>query len=530
MTYRVLVCDKLAPEGLAVLAAAEGVEFDDGGTLAPDKLVEKIGPYHGLIVRSGTRATAEAIAAAPNLRIIGRAGIGVDNIDVPSATSHGIVVMNTPGGNNVTTAEHTISMMLSVARSIPQATASMKAGKWEKNKFTGVELWNKTLGIVGVGNIGSLVAKRAQGLEMRVVAYDPFISAEAAARLGVELVTLDDLYARADFVSVHTPMTPETKGLINDQAFAKMKKGVRIVNCARGGIIDEAALERAIVSGKVAGAALDVLAQEPPPADHPLLKLEQVICTPHLGASTGEAQVNVSVAVAEQMVEYLVGGIIKNAVNVPSISAELLEVLTPYLILGEKLGALEAQLLTEAPIELSVEYAGDVTEYDVKPITLAVLRGLLNRVAEKGVVNYVNAPSIARERGLTVKEARTSQPRGYQNLVSVTAKTAKGTTEVAGAIFGRQVARLVKIGGFYLDAVPEGHILMLHNQDVPGVVGSVGMLLAREQINIARLELGRERVGGMAISLVHVDGIVSERVLDELRRLPSIVSAQLIEL
>jgi D-3-phosphoglycerate dehydrogenase / 2-oxoglutarate reductase len=530
MAYRVLVCDNLAPQGLAVLEAADGVEFDVSQSLKPAELAEKIGPYHALIVRSGTKATAEAIAAAPNLKVIGRAGIGVDNIDVPAATSHGIVVMNTPGGNNVTTAEHAISMMLSVARSIPQATASMKGGKWEKNKFTGVELCNKTLGIVGIGNIGSLVAKRARGLEMRVVAFDPFISNEAAAKLGVELVTLDELYARADFVSVHTPMTPETRGLISDQAFAKMKRGVRLINCARGGIVDEAALERAIAEGIVAGAALDVFAEEPPPKDHPLLKLDQVICTPHLGAATDEAQVNVSVAVAEQIVEYLTRGVIQNAVNVPSISAELLDVLTPYLILGEKLGSLQAQMLSDAPLELAVEYAGEVTEYDTKAITLAVLRGLMNRVVDSGVVNYVNAPSIARERGISVKESRTSQPRGYQNLVSVLVKTAKGTNEVSGAIFGRAVARLVKIGEFYLDAVPEGHIVMLHNQDVPGVVGSVGTLLAREQINIARLELGREKVGGMAISLIHVDGIVADSVLDELRRLPSIVSAQLIEL
>ena len=530
MAYRVLVCDKLAAPGVAVLDAADGVEYDQVASLNPDELVRRIGPYHGLLVRSGTRATAEVIAAAPNLKVIGRAGIGVDNIDVAAATKHGIVVMNTPGGNNVTTAEHAISMMLSLARSIPQATASMKAGKWEKNRFMGVELCNKTLGVVGVGNIGSLVAKRAQGLEMRVVAFDPFISAEAAARLGVELVSLDELYARADFISVHTPLTAETRGLIGDAAFAKMKRGVRLINCARGGIIDEAALEGAILSGQVSGAALDVFAEEPPPKDHPLLALDSVICTPHLGAATDEAQVNVSVAVAEQVVDYLTRGIIKNAINVPSISAELLDVLTPYLILGEKLGSLQAQLLTDAPLELTVEYAGDVTEYDTKAITLAVLRGLLNRVVEAGVVNYVNAPSIARDRGITVKESRSSQPKGYQNLLTVLVRTAKGNNEVAGAIFGRHVARLVKIAAFYLDAVPEGHILMLHNQDVPGVVGSVGTLLAREQINIARLELGRERVGGMAISLVHVDEVVPERVLDELRRLPSIVSAQLIEL
>jgi D-3-phosphoglycerate dehydrogenase len=530
MTARILVSDSLAPQGLAILKDAEGVEVDQVAGLTPLQLAERIGPYQGLIIRSGSKVTADVIQAAANLRVIGRAGIGVDNVDVPAATTRGIVVMNTPGGNNVTTAEHAVTMMLSLARSIPQATASMKAGKWEKNRFVGTEVCNKTLGIIGIGNIGSLVAERAAGLKMRVIAYDPFIAADKAARLGVDLCDLDDLYARADFISVHVPLIPETRNLIGPAAFAKMKRGVRIINCARGGIIDEAALAQAITSGVVAGAALDVFAQEPPPPDHPLLKLDQVICTPHLGAATDEAQINVSVAIAQQVVEFLRSGTIKNAVNVPSISAELLEVLSPYLTLGEKLGSLQAQLLTEAPRELAVEYAGDVVEYDVKPITLAVLRGLLERLVESGMVNYVNAPEIARQRGLAVTEARTSQPKGYQSQVAVTVKTLGGSMEVAGAVFGRHVARLVKIGSFYLDAVPEGYILMLHNRDVPGVVGLVGTILATHHINIARLELGRERVGGMAISLIHVDNVVPEGVLQELRRSPNIVSAQLIEL
>jgi D-3-phosphoglycerate dehydrogenase / 2-oxoglutarate reductase len=527
---RVLVSDKLSSQGLQILKAAPDIEVDNITGLTPQQLAEKIAPYHGLIVRSASTVTAEVIAAAQNLRVIGRAGIGVDNIDVAAATKKGIVVMNTPAGNNVTTAEHAISMMLALARSIPQATASMKSGKWEKGKFTGSEVFNKTLGIVGIGNIGSLVADRALGLKMRVIAYDPFISQQAAQRLGVEVVSLDELYARSDFISVHTPLNPETRGLIGTAAFAKMKKGVRIINCARGGIVDEEALAAAIGEGKVAGSALDVFSQEPPPADHPLLKLSQVICTPHLGAATDEAQVNVAVAIAHQVVNYLTHGVIQDAVNVPSISPELLEVLGPYLALCEKLGSLQGQLLTASPAEVAIEYAGEVADYDVKSLTLAVLRGLLMRVLESTMVNYVNAPTIARDRGIKIVESKTSQQKGFSNLVTVTINTAKGPSIVAGAIFGQRVIRLVRINDFYLDADPHGFILMLHNRDVPGVVGSVGMLLGEAKINIARLELGREHVGGMAISLIHVDDDIPDTVLERLRTLPSIVAAQLVRL
>jgi D-3-phosphoglycerate dehydrogenase / 2-oxoglutarate reductase len=527
---RVLISDKLASEGVEILRAAEGIGVDHLAGLSAEELVAKIPGYEALVIRSGTTVTAAVIAAASNLRVIGRAGIGVDNIDVEAATKRGIVVMNTPGGNNVTTAEHTIAMMLSLARSIPQATASMKAGKWEKGRFMGTEIFNKTLGIIGIGNIGGLVADRALGLHMKVIAYDPFIAPEAAGRLGVELVSLDELYARADFISVHTPLNPDTRNLVNAAAFAKMKKGVYLVDCARGGIVDEDQLAAAIQSGKVAGAALDVFAAEPPPPDLPLLRLPQVISTPHLGAATSEAQVNVAIAIAQQIVAYLQGGVIQNAVNVPSMSPELLEILTPYLTLGEKLGSLQAQLLSGAPRELHVEYAGEVTEHDVKAITLAVLRGLLNRVLEAGEVNYVNAGAIARDRGIKVVESMTSQAKGYSNSVTVSVTTSEGQTHVAGVVFGRRVVRLVRINDFYLEAVPEGHILMLHNRDVPGVVGAVGSLLGEAKINIAGLELGRERVGGMAISLIHVDELVPVPVLEKLRTLPQIVSAQLITL
>ena len=528
--YRVLVSDKLSAPGLQILREASDIDVDEVVGLKPPELAAKIGPYHGLIIRSGSTVTAEVIAAAANLRVIGRAGIGVDNIDVDAATKKGIVVMNTPGGNNITTAEHAISMMLALARSIPQATASMKSGKWEKGKFIGSEVCGKILGIVGIGNIGSLVADRAQGLKMRVLAFDPYISQEAAKRLGVELVSLDELYARSDFVSIHTPLNPETRGMVGAAAYAKMKKGVRIINCARGGIVDEDALAAAIRDGKVAGAALDVFSEEPPPPDHPLLQLPQVICTPHLGAATDEAQLNVAIAIAHQVVNYLTKGIIQDAVNVPSISPELLGVLGPYLILCEKLGSLQAQLMPAAPREVEIEYAGEVTNYDVKPLTLAVLRGFLNRVLESSAVNYVNAPTNARERGIKFVESKTSQPKGFLNLVTVNVTTDKGTSTVAGAIFGQRVIRLVRINDFFLDADPQGYILMLNNRDVPGVVGSVGTLLGEAKINIARLELGRERIGGMAISLIHVDDAIPADVLRKLRTQPNIVSAQLIKL
>jgi D-3-phosphoglycerate dehydrogenase len=528
--YRVLVSDKLSTQGLEILKSAPDVQVDNITGLKPPELAEKIGPYHGLIVRSASTVTAEVIAAAENLRVIGRAGVGVDNVNVDAATKRGIVVMNTPAGNNITTAEHAISMMLALARSIPQATASMKSGKWEKSRFTGSEVFNKTLGILGIGNIGSLVAERALGLKMRVIAYDPFISQQAAQRLGVELVSVDDLYARSDFISVHTPLNAETRGLVGATAFAKMKKGVRIINCARGGIVDEEALVAAINEGKVDGAAIDVFVKEPPPPDDPLLKLDQVIFTPHLGAATTEAQLNVAIAIAHQVVNYLTRGVIQDAVNVPSISPELLEVLGPYLTLCEKLGSLQGQVLTAAPDEVAIEYAGEVAQYDVKSLTLAVLRGLLARVVESTAVNYVNAPAIARERGIRIVESKASESKGFSNLVTVSINTTKGPSIVAGAVFGQHVVRLVRINDFYLDSSPEGFILMLHNRDVPGVVGAVGTLLGKAKVNIARLELGREKIGGMAISLIHVDGSIPDPVLEELRKLPDIVSAQLVRL
>jgi len=485
--------------------------------------------FHALIIRSGTKVTADVLEHADALRVIGRAGIGVDNVDVDAATKKGIVVMNTPGGSNVTTAEHAITMMLALARNVPQAAAGVKAGRWERERWLGTEVCNKVLGIIGLGNIGAIVAERALGLRMRVIAFDPFVTAEVAARLHVELVSLEDLYARADFITIHTPLTAETRGLIGRDSIARMKRGVRIINCARGGIVDEAALAAAIQDGQVAGAALDVLEKEPAPPDHPLLKLDQVICTPHLGAATGEAQVNVAVAIAAQVADFLCRGIIQNAVNVPSLSPEVLQVLRPYLLLAEKLGALEAQLLSEPPLEITVQASGEVAEREIRSLAAAVLRGLLGHLLD-ATVNYVNAPAIARDRGIKVIESRTPQTSEYVNSIRVAVRTATRSTAVEGAVFGADTVRITKIDAFRMEAVPEGHILLLHNRDVPGVVGRVGTLLGERGINIAGIELGRERVGGMALSLIHVDEPVEPEVLDALRNLPQVVTAQVLRL
>jgi D-3-phosphoglycerate dehydrogenase / 2-oxoglutarate reductase len=536
MPFRVLVSEALAPEGIAILRAEPDIAVDERGVLKRDEIVPIIGAYDAVIVRSGTKITQEVIAAAGNLKVIGRAGIGVDNVDVPAATRRGIVVMNTPGGNNVTTAEHAISMMLACARHIPQANASLRAGRWERARFLGTEVTGKTLGVLGLGNIGRVVVDRALGLQMKVVAHDPFVTEENKP-LEVELVSLDELLARSDFITVHVPLTNDTRGLIDAAALAKTRRGVRIVNCARGGIVDESALTEAIRSGHVAGAAFDVFAEEPPPADHALIQLDEVVATPHLGASTGEAQVNVAVAIAEQVVAFLKRGAIVSAVNMPALTPEQREVLGPFLVLGEKLGSLVAQLCSVdsrpcggAPVEVAIEYRGDVADYPTKTISAAIIRGLLVPILGSDL-NYVSAPVIARDRGIHVSETVSMQPADYRNRIGLRVRFSSGVThEVAGAVFGRATMRLVKLDSFFLEAVPEGYILMLYNRDVPGVVGQVGTLLGRHRVNIAGLELGRERIGGQAVSLFHVDDLVPDAVLAELRELPEIISAALIRL
>lgn len=536
MAHRVLISDELAPEGLAVFARHPSLEIDDRPGLSPSDLIRIIPEYDGLVIRSGTKVTADVIAAADRLKVIGRAGVGVDNVDVPAATRRGIVVMNTPGGNNVTTAEHALSLLLACARLIPQANASLRSGKWERTKFTGTEVTGKTLGVIGLGNIGRIVADRARGLQMKVIAHDPFVTEETKP-LGTDLVPLDELYARADFITVHVPLTADTRHLIDATAIAKMKRGVRIVNCARGGIVDEAALAEAIATGQVAGAALDVFEAEPPAADHPLVTLPQVVATPHLGASTGEAQVNVAIAIAEQIAAFLDHGTITSAVNMPALTAEQREFLGPFLSLGEKLGSLAFQLANVgadahagAPVAVAVEYSGDVVEQPTQAVTAAVLRGLLVPILGDEL-NYVSAPALARERGLRVEETTAGKPSDFRNRVVVRVRFSSGVDHlVAGAVFGHGVGRLVKLDDFFLEAVPEGHILMLYNRDVPGVVGKVGTLLGANGVNIARLELGRERIGGRAVSLFHVDELIPEAVLAELRKLPEVIAAGLLHL
>lgn len=535
MSYRVLVSDKLAPEGLERLEAEAEIEVDNQPGLSPEDLLQRIGDYDALVIRSGTKVTEEVLAKAEKLKVIGRAGIGVDNVDVPAATRRGIVVMNTPGGNNVTTAEHAISMALACARHIPAADASLRSGKWERGKFTGTEVTGKTFGVVGLGNIGRVVADRAAGLSMKVIAFDPFVT-EKTKPLEVELVALEELFARSDFISVHVPLTADTKNLIDAAAIERMRPGVRIINCARGGIVDEDALAEGIKSGKVAGAAVDVFVDEPPPAEHPLLNLPGVVVTPHLGASTGEAQTNVAVAIADQVGAFLCRGAITAAVNMPALTSEQREFLGPFLDLGEKLGSLVAQLgATEAeaagaPVSIDVEYKGEVADHGTKTVTAAILRGLLVPILGDEL-NYVSAPSIARERGISVQETISTQPGDYRNRISVSVEFASGARHVvAGAVFARRTVRLVKLNDFFLEAVPEGFILMLHNRDVPGVVGQVGTLLGKGHVNIAGLELGREGIGKRAVSLFHVDEPVPDAILDEVRELPEVLNAALLRL
>lgn len=526
---KVLIADDLSEKAVEVFKNRAGIHCDVLTKLTPGELREKIKDYHGLAVRSATKVTTEILEAAENLKVVGRAGIGVDNIDVAAATKRGVVVMNTPGGNTITTAEHSIAMMLALARNIPQATASMKKGKWEKKKFQGTELTGKTLGIVGVGNIGSIVASRALGLKMNVIAFDPYISTEAADKLGVTLVGLDELYKKSDFVSIHVPLTNETKNLVDKKAFAKMKKGVKLINCARGGILNEKDLADAIKKGLVSSAAVDVFETEPPPKDNPLLGLDEVIVTPHLGASTREAQENVAVAIAEQIADYLVEGTIRNALNVPSIPAELLASLGPYITMGEKLGSFQGQTLKGAIEEITVEYSGDVVDYDVAPITIACIKGILDQLLDQ-YVNFVNAPFVARERGIKVVEVKSSRAIDFASSVTIKVKTKDDEFLVEGALFGKKEPRIVRIDKFFLDAIPEGYLLVLHNEDKPGVIGNVGTLLGENNVNIARLHLGRQTVGGEAVSVWSIDTPLSRGLKDKLLKLPNIIAAKMVEL
>lgn len=520
---KVLVSDNIAPKGIEIMRNA-GLEVDVKTGLNPEELKACIGEYHGLVIRSATKVTADIIESAVNLKVIGRAGSGLDNVDKNAASKKGIVVMNTPGGNTITTAEHSIAMLFSVARLIPQANASMKAGKWEKKKFMGVELFNKTLGVVGLGNIGGQVAKRGQCLQMNVIAYDPFLNEERATSEGIRKVSLDELFEQSDFITIHTPMTAETKGVINARTIAKMKDGVRIINCARGGIVNEGDLYEAVKSGKVGGVALDVFEKEPP-ENNPLLTLDNVICTPHLGASTEEAQQNVALAVAEQVADYLVQGTIRNAVNFPSIPSDQVPRLQPYLTLAEKLGGFSSQIFEGGASEITVEYRGDAADINTAPVTMAALKGYLTPILLE-TVNFVNAPFIAKERGIEVRETKTEDAGDYHGLIGLRIKANGGEIYVAGTLFSKKDPRVILIDNFKVEIVPEGDLLLIHNNDKPGVIGNIGSLLGESNINIARMHFGRETAGGMAISVVSIDATPTSEIIDRIKNLPNILSVK----
>lgn len=527
---RVFVADDVSDSGLEPLRDA-GFVVDKKTGLGVEALRAELADSDGLVVRSETRVNSELMDAARKLRVIGRAGVGVDNIDVAAATARGIVVMNAPDGNTITTAEHTMALLVALARNVSQADSSVKEGKWERKRFIGVELQGKSLGIIGLGRIGRAVAARARAFGMKIVAHDPFISPEEARDLEIESVALDEVFSRADFLTVHTPLTSETRGIIGAQAFAKMKKGVRIINCARGGLVDEAALYEAIKSGAVAGAALDVFEQEPPPSDHPLLSLEEVIATPHLGASTTEAQEGVAFTVAEQMRDYLLTGALRGAVNVPSLGAKELSLLQPYLALAESLGRFQAQLVDSAVREVRMDFAGEMVELDAAPVTRAFLAGLLRDVSAR--VNVVNAFVIAEERRIAVT---TSYRRGGEMAQAIYTRVIGegGEHSVSGTVFGiaggGREGRITEINGFRIEAFPRGHMLVMHNRDVPGVIGRVGTILGERGINISEFHLGRRERGGEAMAVIEIDAPLDRETIDAIRSFAPVISARQIEL
>lgn len=524
---KIFVADDVSESGLEPLRTA-GFNVEKKTGLPFDQLSEAVRTSDGLIVRSETKVTAQVMDAAPRLRVIGRAGVGVDNIDVPAATARGIVVMNAPDGNTMTTAEHTIALLLALARRVPQANASLRAGRWDRKKYVGVELQGKTLGVIGLGRIGRVVARRAQSFGMSVVAYDPFVAPDQARDLDLEMASVDEVCARADFLTVHTPLTAETRGIIGPKAFAQMKKGVRVINCARGGLIDEKALYDAIKEGRVAGAALDVFEQEPPPADHPLVGLEEVIATPHLGASTKEAQEGVAVTVAEQMRDYLHTGALRGAVNAPALGAQELNVLSPYLALAESLGRFQAQLIDGAVKEVRLEYAGEVAEMEAAPITRSLLAGLLRDVSAR--VNVVNAFLIAEERGIDVTASYKHSSGEFAPAIRSRVISVNGEHVVSGALFGQNEGRITEIDGFRIEAIPSGHMVLMHNQDVPGVIGRVGTILGDGGVNISRFHLGRRERGGEAVAVIETDAPVGDQTLEALRSFEHVISARQIEL
>jgi len=528
--WRVLVSDEVAEEGLAVLREHPGVELVVKPGLAPEALRSELQQAEALLVRSATKVTADLLSGAPKLTVIGRAGVGVDNIDVEAATQRGIVVCNSPEGNTVAAAEHTMALMLALARNIPAANASVAAGEWKRGAFVGVELLNKTLGVIGLGKIGSEVALRASAFGMRVVGHDPFVAGDRAERLAAEVVDLPELLARSDFITIHVPQTRETQHLIGRDTLAKVKRGVRIINCSRGSVIDEAALADAIADGTVAGAGLDVFETEPP-AGSPLLGLKNVVLTPHLGASTAEAQLKVAVDVAQQVLDVLEGKPARSAVNVIPVSPEALRAIEFYLPLAEKLGSLQGQLAERPVRSVEMVYAGQLAEEDSRLLTRAFLKGLLSPVIDEPV-NLVNASIVAESRGLRVIESRSLHPEDYVSLITSRVSADDGERVIAGTLFGRREARIVRMDGYRVDFAPQGHMLVSMHIDKPGMIGHVGTILGRHGVNIAGMHVGRERPrpGGLSVMVLAVDGPIPPHVMEELRQVDGIKTAQLVEL
>ncbi|PHQ70239.1 MAG: phosphoglycerate dehydrogenase [Sneathiella sp.] len=519
---KVLISDKMSPRA-AEIFRDRGVEVDEITGMTPEELKACIGNYDGLAVRSSTKATAEIIAAATNLKVIGRAGIGVDNVDIPAATAAGICVMNTPFGNAITTAEHAIAMMFSLSRHIPAANKSTQEGKWEKSKFMGVEIYGKVLGVIGCGNIGSIVADRGIGLKMKVVAYDPFLSPERAVELGVEKLELDELFARADYISLHTPITDSTRNIINAENIAKMKQGVRIINCARGGLVVEEDLKAALESGHVAGAALDVYVVEPA-KENILFGLPNVVTTPHLGASTDEAQVNVAIQVAEQMADYLLLGSVTNALNMPSVSAEEAPKLRPYMDLATQLGGFAGQVTESGIKSVRIDYEGQAASLNTKPLTSIIIQGLLGPLLDS--VNMVNAPVVAKERGIDVTESYNDREDDYQTLIRLCITTEQQTRDIAGTLFGDNRPRIVSIKGINMEADLGPHMLYVTNEDKPGFIGALGSVLGGADVNIATFHLGRNEQRSEAIALIEIDSELSPATLETVRNLPHVAQVK----
>lgn len=524
----VLVADDLSAEAVRILRDA-GLEVDVKVGLPAAELEAIVGGYDGLAVRSATKVTAKLLERATRLRVVGRAGVGVDNVDLDAATRRGVVVMNTPGGSAITVAELALAMIMSLYRHVPGATASVKAGKWEKKRFQGREIAGKILGVVGIGNIGSVLVDRALAMKMSVVAYDPFITPEAASKMGARLVDLETLWREADVISLHLPLTEQTRHLVGPEVLARMKKGAILVNCARGGIVDERAVAESLAQGHLGGAALDVFEKEPPPPDHPLFALDNVVCTPHIGASTEEAQSAVAIAIAEQLVAYLRDGVVRNAVNVPGLPKEILDQLAPFLPLAEKLGSVAAQLGPQGPAEVVIEVAGELAAVPTRPLAARALVGMLRHFLDTPV-NEVNAAAIAKDRGIAVREVRSAEPHDWASLVTLRVRGQGGETLVAGTVYGKREARIVRVNGFRVEAVPAGDVIVVENDDAPGVVGNLGQALAAAGVNIALISLSRLDDRSGAFSFLNVDQAPPPSVLDRLRALPHVRSVRALTL